>query len=116
MRLNVTSSDFSKKNNIEKVNNMMVQMDKSSTHLNILLDNLLQWAQSQMGGMSFNPQRVSLHSLAIEVQEIYEGMEQAKDIETLKETGKFVIITSSGINESHPHNVTITKEAPNYSR
>jgi len=40
----------------------------------------------------------------------------AKDIETLKETGKFVIITSSGINESHPHNVTITKEAPNYSR
>ncbi len=29
---------------------------------------------------------------------------------------KFVRITSSGISESHPHNVTITKEAPNYSR
>lgn len=40
----------------------------------------------------------------------------AKDIETLKETGKFVKITASGIHESHPHNVTITKEAPNYSR
>lgn len=40
----------------------------------------------------------------------------AKDISTLKETGRFVRITSSGINESHPHNVTITKEAPNYSR
>ncbi len=40
----------------------------------------------------------------------------AKDIETLKENGKFVRITSSGINESHPHDVTITKEAPNYSR
>ncbi len=40
----------------------------------------------------------------------------AKDIETLKETGKFVKITSSGIHESHPHDVTITKEAPNYSR
>ena len=40
----------------------------------------------------------------------------AKDIETLKETGRFVKITSSGINESHPHNVMITKEAPNYSR
>jgi IMP dehydrogenase len=40
----------------------------------------------------------------------------AKDIETLKETGRFVKITSSGINESHPHDVTITKEAPNYSR
>ena len=40
----------------------------------------------------------------------------AKDIETLKESAKFIRITASGINESHPHNVTITKEAPNYSR
>ncbi|TCP24805.1 IMP dehydrogenase [Tenacibaculum skagerrakense] len=40
----------------------------------------------------------------------------AKDINTLKETGKFVRITASGINESHPHDVAITKEAPNYSR
>ena len=40
----------------------------------------------------------------------------AKDVPTLQETGRFVRITASGINESHPHNVTITKEAPNYSR
>ena len=40
----------------------------------------------------------------------------AKDIETLQTTGRFVRITASGIGESHPHNVTITKEAPNYSR
>src|SRR5690625_1646380 len=40
----------------------------------------------------------------------------AKDVETLQKTGKFVRITSSGINEGHPHDVTITKEAPNYSR
>ncbi len=40
----------------------------------------------------------------------------AKDIETLQKTGRFVKITSSGIHESHPHDVTITKEAPNYSR
>lgn len=40
----------------------------------------------------------------------------AKDIESLKENGKFVKITFSGIAESHPHDVTITKEAPNYSR
>lgn len=40
----------------------------------------------------------------------------AKDIPTLQETGRFIRITSSGISESHPHNVTITKEAPNYSR
>ncbi|HET8838557.1 MAG TPA: IMP dehydrogenase [Flavobacteriaceae bacterium] len=40
----------------------------------------------------------------------------AKDISTLKETGRFVKITSSGIHESHPHDVTITNESPNYSR
>ena len=40
----------------------------------------------------------------------------AKDIATLKETGRFVRITASGINESHPHDVAITKESPNYSR
>ena len=40
----------------------------------------------------------------------------AKDIPTLQETGRFIRITASGIGESHPHNVTITKEAPNYSR
>jgi len=40
----------------------------------------------------------------------------AKDIATLQDQAKFVKITASGIHESHPHNVTITKEAPNYSR
>ena len=39
----------------------------------------------------------------------------AKDITTLKKSSKFVKITGSGIRESHPHNVSITKEAPNYS-
>tara|TARA_B110000008_G_scaffold279806_1_gene328785 strand:+ start:2230 stop:3702 length:1473 start_codon:yes stop_codon:yes gene_type:complete len=40
----------------------------------------------------------------------------AKNIDELKEKSKFVRITSSGIAESHPHDVTITREAPNYSR
>lgn len=39
----------------------------------------------------------------------------AKDIATLKERAKFVRITAAGFAESHPHNVTITREAPNYS-
>jgi len=61
--------------------------------------------------------------------ELYESMNQfigglragmgycgAKDIASLKNDAKFIKITSSGIMESHPHDVTITKEAPNYSR
>lgn len=39
----------------------------------------------------------------------------AADIEALHEA-KFVKITSAGVVENHPHDVTITKEAPNYSR
>ncbi len=39
----------------------------------------------------------------------------AKNIETLQKA-KFIRITSSGIRESHPHGVSITREAPNYSR
>jgi IMP dehydrogenase len=38
----------------------------------------------------------------------------AADIEALKQA-KFIKITSSGMKESHPHDVTITKEAPNYT-
>jgi IMP dehydrogenase len=40
----------------------------------------------------------------------------AKDIATLQKNAKFVKITHSGIAESHPHDIIITKEAPNYSR
>jgi IMP dehydrogenase len=39
----------------------------------------------------------------------------AKNIERLKDA-KFVKITSAGFTENHPHDVTITREAPNYSR
>lgn len=39
----------------------------------------------------------------------------ALNIEELKKA-KFIRITHSGINESHPHNISITSEAPNYSR
>ncbi|HET8736457.1 MAG TPA: IMP dehydrogenase [Pricia sp.] len=40
----------------------------------------------------------------------------AKNIADLQEKGRFIKITASGIHESHPHDVTITKESPNYSR
>ena len=36
-------------------------------------------------------------------------------IPELKEKGKFVRITAAGLRESHPHDISITKEAPNYS-
>ena len=39
----------------------------------------------------------------------------AKDIPTLQETGRFVKISAASLKESHPHDIHITKEAPNYS-
>ncbi len=40
----------------------------------------------------------------------------AKDINALQEEAQFIRITSASMAESHPHDVVITKEAPNYSR
>lgn len=39
----------------------------------------------------------------------------AKDIPTLQESGRFVKISAAALRESHPHDIQITKEAPNYS-
>jgi IMP dehydrogenase len=40
----------------------------------------------------------------------------SKDVPTLKKSARFIQITAAGMQESHPHNVSITREAPNYSR
>ena len=37
------------------------------------------------------------------------------DIQSLRENGEFIRITNAGLIESHPHDINITKEAPNYS-
>ena len=39
----------------------------------------------------------------------------AKDLETLRATAEFIKITQASLRESHPHDISITKEAPNYS-
>ena len=38
------------------------------------------------------------------------------DIQSLRENGDFIRITNAGLIESHPHDINITKEAPNYTR
>ena len=40
---------------------------------------------------------------------------ELQDIEALKENGQFVKISAASLKESHPHDIHITKEAPNYS-
>ena len=42
------------------------------------------------------------------------GLAGAKDVETLRTKSKFIKISSAGLRESHPHDVVISNEAPNY--
>ena len=39
----------------------------------------------------------------------------AENIEKLQKTGRFIKISSASLKESHPHDIHITKEAPNYT-
>jgi IMP dehydrogenase len=43
------------------------------------------------------------------------GYTGSKDISTMQQA-KFIKITAAGVAESHPHDITITREAPNYSK
>ncbi len=58
--------------------------------------------------------------LNMTVAQVVGGLRQAMgycgtpDIETLKTKGRFVMMTAAGLQESHPHDVIVTKEAPNY--
>jgi IMP dehydrogenase len=43
------------------------------------------------------------------------GYVGAENLSALREKAEFVKITVAGLQESHPHDISITKEAPNYS-
>ena len=42
------------------------------------------------------------------------GYNGARSIQELREKGKFVRVSLAGLQEAHPHNITLTREAPNY--
>ncbi len=42
------------------------------------------------------------------------GYAGVKNIEELKKDVQYIKVTSAGLRESHPHDITITKESPNY--
>ena len=43
------------------------------------------------------------------------GLVGAHNIKELQDNGKFIRITAASLKENHPHDIQITKEAPNYS-
>ncbi len=71
---------FIKKNKQEKLLEMGGQIDQSIDQLNHLLNNLLNWATSQTGGVPHNPGKTNLAELIRENVRLYESLAQSKDI------------------------------------
>ncbi len=44
------------------------------------------------------------------------GYNGARSVEELHDTGRFVRVSAAGVKEAHPHDIRITREAPNYTR
>ena len=57
----------------------------------------------------------SLAALRAGIRNIILPEQNRADIDELHSKAKFVRITNAGLKESHPHDIQITKEAPNYS-
>ncbi len=71
---------FIRKNKQEKLLEMGGQIDQSIDQLNHLLNNLLNWATSQTGGVPHNPGKTNLAELIRENVRLYESLAQSKDI------------------------------------
>jgi signal transduction histidine kinase len=70
------------RNRPERVQELMDQVDRAAQQLGQLLDNLLQWAQSQLGGMTYRPEAVPLAPLAADIREMYASRASLKGLDT----------------------------------
>ena len=71
-----------KKKNMDSVEQIMDEVDASASQLNTLLDNLLQWAQTQLGGMRYNPEQTKLEPIITDIETIYANIARSKNVLT----------------------------------
>ena len=71
---------FIRKEKLEKLLEMGAKIDQSIDQLNHLLNNLLNWATSQTGGVPHHPTRLDLHALVNENIELYRSLAESKGI------------------------------------
>ncbi len=74
------------KGNLERLQELSTQVNRSANNLSTLLDNLLQWSVSQLEGISLNPQPLNLRQQTEEVIGLFEQHAQAKGIALENET------------------------------
>lgn len=77
--------NFLNKGDIRKVEEIVVQVEKSSKNLRMLLDNLLNWSLSQQGGITIVSQSLALPSLVDEVLDTLAVSAEAKNIKFIRE-------------------------------
>ncbi|WP_421976656.1 7TM diverse intracellular signaling domain-containing protein [Roseivirga seohaensis] len=82
---------FIRKEKLEKLLEMGAKIDQSIDQLNHLLNNLLNWATSQTGGVPHHPTRLDLHALINENIELYRSLAESKSISIVCEiSAKYV--------------------------
>lgn len=72
-----------KKDKTARVDQIMEQVDSSANQLNTLLDNLLQWSQTQLDGISYNPEAIMLNTISQDVERMYAGIAQTKGVKII---------------------------------
>lgn len=68
-------------NRLERINNVAERIDNSASHLNSLLDNLLNWAVTQLGNIPFNPRKLNLRGAVEDAIVIFGETAKAKNIQ-----------------------------------
>ncbi|MDW7695859.1 tetratricopeptide repeat-containing sensor histidine kinase [Flammeovirgaceae bacterium SG7u.111] len=66
--------------NYDELDVMVKNIDKSSTHLSFLLDNLLDWAINQQGEFPYHPEQINLKATAEEIIGIFQDSARAKEL------------------------------------
>ncbi|MGB3464356.1 MAG: HAMP domain-containing sensor histidine kinase, partial [Cyclobacteriaceae bacterium] len=80
------------KGKLENLKELIFSVDESASRLNSLLDNLLKWALSQTGALSFSPTSFNMTDLVDDTVEIYSQSYEAKNIELINEiSGKNIV-------------------------
>ncbi|MFY0652589.1 MAG: tetratricopeptide repeat-containing sensor histidine kinase [Cyclobacteriaceae bacterium] len=73
------------KNRLERITMVADRIDNSARQLNGLLDNLLNWAVTQLGSVPFNPRKMQLKKVVDHTVDIFSETSQAKNIELTAE-------------------------------
>jgi PAS domain S-box-containing protein len=87
-------NEYIDKKNPEQLKSLVDTIKYSADKTYKLLENLLEWARSQTGRLSFSPEEINLHNFLIEIIGVHEAQASKKDIEIFNQTPKNAVVTA----------------------